>query len=426
MFLMHTSLAAAQEPAPPAAPPEAPAEPAPAPAAPPAELPPQEAAPPAAAAPAEPAPVPPVPAPAPAPAAIAPEAAPEALAEEAEKKPVHVGVGLRANMRIQNPNDQESLDDQYVDQVYGELRLDGQVHEKIAWQLNLNVSGRSIDTGNGFEARAMDMVAQFNFHDYFHLWAGRLLVAMDRSNLSGQFFMSPWYYPGLVNIGDGLLFYPRTKQNGRDVGANAWGQFGDGLFKYYLGVYDLAVSGSSPLYAGRLNLALLDTEPGFYSSSTYYGAKKQLVAIGVGGEYQDNARNGAGDEGDYQQINADLLAEFDLNGSGVLTGEAAYYHWDGDSSSVAADDMFMVLGSYLFPEKIGWGQPQLIGRVQQMLSVADPRFDDITVIDGEVSYVVADYNMKVNVGYQHTIGHAEGGGEDFKGNLVHIGAQIQH
>ncbi|HEY6558376.1 MAG TPA: hypothetical protein VI072_13935 [Polyangiaceae bacterium] len=422
---MHTGLAAAQEPAPPAPPAEAPAEPPPAEAAPPADAPPAEA-PPAAAAPPEPPPAPAVPAPAPAPAAIAPEDAPAALAEEAEKKPVNVGIGLRANMRFQNPNDQESLDDQYMDQLYGELRLSGEVHEKVAWQMNFNVSGRSVDAGNGFEARAMDMIAQFNFHDYIHLWAGRMLVAMDRSNLSGPWFMSPWYYPGLVNIGDGLGFFPRTKQNGRDVGVNVWGQFGDGLFKYYAGVYDLDVTGSSPLYAGRLNLALLDTEPGFYSSSTYYGAKKQLVAIGVGGEYQDNAYNGADDQGDYQQINADLLAEFDLNGSGVLTGEAAYYHWEGDSSSVAADDMLMVLGSYLFPQKIGWGKPQLIGRVQQMMNVAGPEFDDITVLDGEVSYVVADYNMKVNLGYQHTIGKIEGPGDDFKGHLVHIGAQIQH
>jgi hypothetical protein len=328
-------------------------------------------------------------------------------------------------LRIQNPNDQESFGDQFIDQLYAESRFNGQVHDKVAWQANFNVSGRSTDSGsvgNSFEVRAMDLIAQFNFHDYFNLWAGRLLVPVNRSNLSGPWFMSPWYYPGVVNIGGGAGFFPKTKENGRDVGATAWGQFGDGLFKYYAGVFDLDKPQASPLYAGRLNLSLLDTEPGFYSSSTYYGSKKQIVALGVGGEYQanDGADDGPGVEADYKQFNADLLAEFDLNGSGVLTGEGAYHKWDGDSGDVPADSMFFVLGSYLFPEKLGWGKPQLIARVQQ---IQDP---DITVVDAEVSYVVADYNMKVNAGYQYTKANGEGGGEDFKGNLLHLGVQIQH
>ncbi|HMJ11828.1 MAG TPA: hypothetical protein VK524_10470 [Polyangiaceae bacterium] len=422
VFLIHTSLAAAQEPAepaPPAAPPAG--EPAP-----PVEPAPAEPAPPAAEVPAEgPAVAPgPVPAPAPAPAAIEPEAAPpaEGEAEEWKQAPVKVGIGLRANLRIQNPNDQESFGDQFFDELYAEPRLDGKVHEKIAWQANFAVSGRSTDTavaGNAFEVRAMDLIAQFNFHDYFNLWAGRLLVPVDRSNVSGPWFMSPWYYPGVINIGGGVGIFPKTKENGRDVGATAWGQFGDGMFKYYAGVFDLDVNQASPMYAGRLQLALLDTEPGFYGSSTYYGAKKQLVAIGVGGEYQKEASDAAGVEDDFKEFNADLLAEFDLNGSGVLTGEGAYYKWDGDSTFAAADQMFFVLGSYLFPEKLGWGKPQLIGRVQQ---IKDP---DITVIDAEVSYVVADYNMKVNAGYQYTKADGADGAEDFKGNMFHLGVQIQ-
>jgi hypothetical protein len=111
-------------------------------------------------------------------------------------------------------------------------------------------------------------------------------------------------------------------------------------------------------------------------------------------------------------------------GSGEIGGEDLQHCQFLGGADLVIHDAQYTADEY--PQKIGWGKPQLIGRVQQMMNVADPALDDITVIDGEVSYVVADYNMKVNAGYQHTIGKTEGPGDDFKGHLVHIGAQIQH
>ena len=37
--------------------------------------------------------------------------------------------------------------------------------------------------------------------DEFHLWAGHLLVPVDRANASGPFFMIPWNYPGFLTVG---------------------------------------------------------------------------------------------------------------------------------------------------------------------------------------------------------------------------------
>jgi len=51
------------------------------------------------------------------------------------------------------------------------------------------------------------------------------------------------------------------------------------LFKYYAGVYDLYDVTQKPLYSGRISLHLLNPEPGYYGSSTFYG--KDLLGIGI-------------------------------------------------------------------------------------------------------------------------------------------------
>ena len=44
----------------------------------------------------------------------------------------------------------------------------------------------------------MDAIISFDLMDEFHVWAGHLLVPVDRANASGPFFMIPWNYPGFL------------------------------------------------------------------------------------------------------------------------------------------------------------------------------------------------------------------------------------
>jgi hypothetical protein len=199
------------------------------------------------------------------------------------------------------------------------------------------------------------------------------------------------------------------------------------MLKYYASMLNLDNPGESPMFTGRLNLALLDTEPGYYHSSTYYGSKKQLIAIGVGAQYQNDgaSRNvappGTGQEvDDFTEINADVLAEFDVGG--VVTVEGGYYHFDGlvPSSAAQVEQYYYALASYLFADKLGWGKLQPLVRIQQGM---DPDYE-LTAIDAELSYVIADYNMKVNAGYQYTK-IDPGAAPELKGNALHLGVQIQ-
>ena len=320
--------------------------------------------------------------------------------EEPESKlaPISVGGWLRVGFKFQNHQDPEKLDDVSLDSSYAELHASGQVHEKVNWTFNMNANG------NNGEVHIMDAIIQLDLSDPIHVWVGQHLVPSDRSNFSGPFFMSPWAYPGLTG--------PRQGPTGRNVGATLWGDIGGtGKFKYYAGVFDLTNGGLTdetggpdadadrPLYTGRLNLAIIGEEPGFYHSSTYYGAK-DILAVGVGGQYQGQTPN-AGENGEnYRMFNADILAEFSPGGgsAGTITGEGALYQYQEVANQATTGLMGLV--SYLIPGDVGGGRIQLGGRYQGKWVEEAENTPVTSINDFWAAYVLASYNMRITATYQ--------------------------
>jgi len=366
------------------------------------------------------------PAPAPAPAMEEPVKAPEYH--------VTTGMGVRFGAQFQNLREPKKLGTFNVDEVYAEPRFSGQVLPFVGWTANLSMSG---STPTGLEARALDLVAQLDFMDEFHLWGGRMLTPSDRSNFSGPWFMSPWDYPGVYSVPGstgGKYVGPRgTEEAGREVGTVAWGDIGKGKFKYYFGIMDLDnVPQNTPLYSGRLGYAIIGSEPGFYGSSTYYGGQ-DILAIGVAAQGQKRYTAGVNTD-DLFEFNADLLAEFNVGTAGTVTAEGAYYHVDsGKTLGVMPwDDAFFVVLSYLTPE-VGPGKLQPLFRYQQSFGGVDIpdgnggviQPPDAWITEGELNYVMKDYFAKLSLGFQHTdLGNPVGTPRRV-GNALQFGFQIQ-
>jgi hypothetical protein len=320
---------------------------------------------------------------------------------------------MRIGSRVQGARDPSKGDDvsgtAEVDAIFG-----GRVHKAIGWQANfVGTIGREGETA----ASILDLHAKFELHDLANLWVGRMLVPSDRSNFSGPWFTSPWHYPGVFGS---TFIGPKTGKFGRDNGATFWGQVMGGHFKYYVGAYDLQDANNSPLYSGRINISLLNPEPGYYHSSTYYG-EKDIVALGVGFQSQKNGvvtRDMMGNvvtSEDLVTFNTDLLVEKKLGGAGTVTGEAAYFKFNDKQ---ATDYYYLALLSYLTPKKLGWGYLQPLVRLQQ----AKPRgaADDMwTLFDGQLGYVISQYAARLALGYQRTdMG-------TMNGNAFFAGVQIQ-
>jgi hypothetical protein len=391
----------------------------------PADTPPASDTPPAAAPTPAPAPTPPA-APAAAPAETPPAAAAEpaapttasdampSTAKEEKLPPINVAAWLRMGARIQGASDPKKLNDQSMDTIYAELHAGGKIHKNVSVTLNLNANGL------GKTAGIEDAIIGFDIIDEFHVWAGQLLVPVDRANYAGPFFMVPWNYPGVFVAGANAAFMvPKEGPSGRNAGVVVWGDIAGGAFKYVAGAFDSGDVTQSPLFSGRLNLDVIGKEPGYFGNSTYFG-QQDVLSVAVGGQYQKNgsvgaapAAGGAAPTANYSEVNADALAEFKLGDSGGwVTGEAAYYHFNGDYQAIK--NGFYALAAVASP-KVG------VGNIQPMVRYQRGTGDNgvkVSTIDAALTYLIMGPALHIVANFQHT---DLGGG--IEGNALQLGAQ---
>jgi hypothetical protein len=309
-------------------------------------------------------------------------------------KTLSFGVGLRVGGGIQTTGASTANDSLGIQSLDVRPYISGQVHPLLKFEGNL-------DLNNTDESRihVLSAVAKFEPDDLFNVWFGRFLPPSDRANLSGPYFQNAWNYPVDVNA------YPSIYAGRADGGA-VWGQVEKGRFKYMAGVFTLDTNTpiSQGIYAARLVYNFLDPEPGYYNSSTYYGAK-DILAIGVAGQYQKLGSSiviGTDVTGapvvvreDLAAFNVDLLFEKRLPWADTLTLEGAYYNFNKG----AQGSSWYALASYLFAPRIAFGRVQPMVRWQQFTPTAGG--DPTHVFDGGLNYIVDGHNTRFAIAIQH-------------------------
>jgi hypothetical protein len=332
--------------------------------------------------------------------------------EDARKSPMSMNVWGRVGGNIHNYSDPKKLN-RFSQNAEVDLLMNMEIIKYFG--MTANFVGTYGPTGPGKgditgSIGIMDLIAKLELDDAFHLWVGRMLVATDRSNFSGPWFIAPWNYPTFF-VPFAPPVGPREGPSGRNDGATVWGQFKGGMLKYYLGAYDMFKDGN-PLISGRINLALIAPEPGYYSSSTYYGAK-DVLSLAVGGQYQKGAAGGF----NYGMFNADLLFE-KKTGVGTFDVEGAFYKYT--ASEDPNDWTYFALASWLTPGKVGIGALQPLVRLQQnKTSDAMGPASTWTLVDAQLGYVIDSYACRLALGYQYS--NVMG----TKGNNIFMGIQMQ-
>lgn len=353
------------------------------------------------------------------PAPLAPEPAPEPAPEEEPPPPLNVSIWGRVDLQMSSASSPppvqpsgDSLDDVFSTADF-QIHTSGKVYGAVSFTANFVAT---YNPGVADPASLLDGIIQIEPSEHFNVWLGRMLVPVDRSNFSGYWFAAPWYYPGF-GFADGQVTAPRQGPFGRNDGVTVWGQFGGGVFKYYAGAFDLYDPTTRPLYSGRLSLHLLNPEPGYYNSSTYYG--KDLLAIGVGAQAKRDGSTtvveGTTLTDDYTELNVDVLFEKNLGGAGVLDLEGAFYLFNGDYEPTDAG--WYALASYLLPANIGPGKLQPLVRVQQAIPSLDEA-DTSTLIEAQLGYVVDSYATRFALGYR------TGSAGDLEVQALYLGAQF--
>ena len=368
-----------------------------------------------------------VPPPATPPSAVATEAKPPTAAEAMPATrpdvlpPIDVGAWVRASSLFQG-SDASKINDWHMNNAYAELHTGGKVTKEIGVTLNLNANMANYGTSGGGGGVALeDAILSFDFIPEFHVWVGHLLVQVDRSNSSGPFFMIPWNYPGFLSVGAATTVgAPAEGPFGRNNGVNVWGDLADGKLSYFAGVYDNGNVASSPLFSGKLRLALLDPETGFWGNGSYFG-DKDILTIDVGGQVQDHgSTTAAGGDKTYAEVSVDGLFEKKLGGGSYLSASAAYYHFNVNDGGVS--DSLYALVAYATPP-VGVGSLQPMVRYQWEKVKGNDGTNPWNV-DVGLSYLLKGPALRLLATYSYTnLGPVAAGGSNPTANSIQLGAQ---
>ncbi len=348
-------------------------------------------------------------------------ASPAALAggtiEFGEDMSVSIGAGLRTaftSVEDSAPDGSGSSSNFNVQSL--RLYLNGQLNERVKFTFNTEcescVFGQDAEDkiGAAGDIDILDGIVQFELSPEFNVWIGRMLTPADRIELNGPYYGLSWNQFTVPLLPSDQL--GQAGLLGRDDGVTVWGALGK--FQYAAGAFDGVDGGpnqgDSLLYSGRIAYNFLNREanPGYYTSSTYYGGLGDVLTIGLSYQYQQDGTGTAASPGDFDAVIIDALFEKVLGDQGVLTLEGEYKIFSADLTSAAlADpdcfclfdgDAFFVTAAYLFPQQVGMGRLQPYFRYTSN----KPDFDgmeDSDLSEVGVNYIINGHKLRLNANF---------------------------
>ena len=318
---------------------------------------------------------------------------------------VDFGGRIHTALKLQGASNPAQMND--ISEVLdADLLASGQIHRYLKWQLALTMSfAGTPESPNIVNVQPLDVIAKIELRPEFNIYVGRMLVVADRFAPSGPWGMDEFFFPGFFPL-IAAPALPKAGPVGRDVGATIWGAPLKGHLKYYLGMFNLYDPSLNPLFSGRVQVSLLNGEPAFYHRTTYFGTK-DLVSLGVGGQFQ---KDGSVQpvavtmpptvplRDNYTNVTADVTIEKNIGDSGTVSAVAAYYKYGGDFQRWK--DFAVASLGYMLPKPIGIGKVRGTVRYQRGLDAA-PGAEASSLIDAQLSYNVAGWYARFQLGYRH-------------------------
>ena len=349
-----------------------------------------------------------------------------------DTKSWNIGAGMRASYAATEdgaPNGTNWSSDFVTENM--RLYMNGQLSEYMKMEFNTDCTN-CMGTYSSGTMIVLDAIAKFEFSPYFNVWAGRLLAPSDRAELDGPYYQNtfdfnktPFYPQDYGNPGAGLGS-PSAGNGaaagrfGRDDGINLWGALtGDKRITYVVGIFDgldgLANRNGSPLWAGRFTVNFLEIEqnPGYYTSSTYYGNGGDILTVAFAIQHQSGGAGSEADPGNFTGWSTDALYERVLSDKSVVTLEGEYKDFNADLGATAlteGNDCFCIFeghawtatGLYLLPTKVGLGP--LMGQIQPYFRYTENVPDNSPAREEAefgLNYVIDGHNARVSLFYQY-------------------------
>jgi hypothetical protein len=185
--------------------------------------------------------------------------------------------------------------------------------------------------------------------DMLKVDAGFMLPPLAHNALQGATTLYSWDYFAYT-FQSGNSFGASANPVGRDLGLELRGLVVGNHLEYRLGLFQGLRDNQSATevnsrnffrLTGRVQVNLLDPEPGFFYAGTYLGAKKILS---VGGSFDIQSS--------YRYFAGDTLIDLPL-GPGVFTTQVNVAHWDGHTFIPGLPKQTAVMGEIGYNFAIG-------------------------------------------------------------------------
>lgn len=285
------------------------------------------------------------------------------------------------------------------------------------------------------EYGVLDAIIQYEPSEKFNVWLGRMLTPADRIEMNGPFYGLTWgqytvpLYPSDNDPSNGANGVAGTY--GRDEGVTVWGSFDK--FQYAVGIFDgysgLENQSDAPLFAARFAYNFLNKEsnPGYYTSSTYYGKGGDILTLAVSFQSQSDGYGTAIKSGSFDGYAVDFLFEKPMAKNTAITIEGEFKSFDVSNaggafgSTMFDGDASFASFAYLLPGDIGESMYQPYLRVTSNSPTVG---DSSSLTEVGVNYIVSGHNMRLNLNY--TTGDANlTGAKGADVDAVLFGMQIQ-
>lgn len=257
------------------------------------------------------------------------------------ERSVSIGGGLRAGYGRTEDAAPSGDDSNDFALQSARIYLSGSAAEKLKFTLNTEckgcVFGEQDAAGSGGDIDVLDAIAQIELSPELNIWIGRMLTPADRIELNGPYYGLSWNQFTVP-----LLPSDQTGQAGllgRDDGVTVWGA--TGKFQYAVGLFDGVDGGpntdDSMLFATRVayNFLTMESNPGYYTSSTYFGTGGDIFTLGFSYQSQSDGVGTAALASDFSAMIIDVLYENALDGGAAFTVEGEYKMFDADVAPAA-------------------------------------------------------------------------------------------
>lgn len=325
---------------------------------------------------------------------------------------ISLGAGLRTSISMVDnaaPNGSSRSNDFNMESA--RLYISGQASKEVKFYFGTDKMWG--------EYGVLDAIVQYEPSERFNVWMGRLLTPADRIEMNGPFYSLTWgqytvpLFPSDNDIGNGANGKAGTY--GRDEGVTIWGSADK--FQYAFGVFDgysgAANQSDAPLFATRLayNFLSKESNPGYYTSSTYFGKGGDIFTLALSGQSQSDGYGTATQKGSFKGYAVDALFEKPLAGGSAVTVEGEYKKFTVDTNAATPDfamfdgESYFVSAAYLIGGNVGKGKLQPYVRYTSN----EPSVGDSSSLNEfGVNYVISGQNMKLN--FNITSGDANASG----------------